>query len=214
MIEKASHTSKWLEFHLLQEFTGLKHRVTLKGQPPEGNPVSARQVHGDGIVKLPAKEPLAADALTTDKPRLPIAVKHADCQAAIIYDPVVRAAACVHSGWRGSVQNIYGKAIARMRSLYGSNPTDLVMCIGPSLGPGRAEFVNYKTELPEEFWDFQVKPCYFDFWEISRKQALDAGILPHHLEIAAICTYDNEEQFYSYRRNKTEQRHLTIAELL
>ncbi len=160
MIKKNTESSEWLEFSLLQEFPRLSHLVTLKGFDPKCSFVTATQVHGSKILKLPANPPLVGDALTTDTKNLSIAVKHADCQAAIIYDPIRHAAACVHSGWRGSIQNIYGKTIARMQKDYGSKPADLIMCIGPSLGPDHAEFIHFKKEIPEEFWPLsdQRKP--------------------------------------------------------
>ncbi len=214
MIKKQTEAFKWLEFSLLQEFPRLSHSISLRDFKPQCCPALAKQVHGTKILKLPAMPPLVGDALTTNEKNLPIAIKHADCQAALIYDPICHAASCVHSGWRGSIQNIYGKTIAQMQKDYGSNPADLIMCIGPSLGPDHAEFIHYKTEIPEEFWPFKVKQNHFNFWEISRKQALDGGILAHHLEIAGICTYENEKEFYSYRRDKTHSRHLTIITLL
>lgn len=209
MIKKTYQDHEWLEFELLQQFPKLHHRVTLRG---DFFPLFAKQVHGNAVIEVPKPPPLIGDALATRKKNLPIGIKHADCQGAVIYDPLRHAAALVHSGWRGSVKNIYQKAIGFMQNRFNSNPADLFFCIGPSLGPGKAEFIHYKEELPEEFWDYQVKPFYFDFWEISKMQCLKAGILPHHLEIAKICTYENG--LYSYRRDKTGKRHVTLASLL
>ncbi len=146
------------------------------------------------------------DGLMSAIPGHTLIMKHADCQIALFYDPVRHAVANVHSGWRGSVKNIYAKAIDQMHAKFGSKPADLLVCISPSLGPDNAEFINYASELPEEFWQFQVKPLYFDFWSISEWQLQNAGILPHHIEIARLCTYSNPHDFFSYRRDKTIAR--------
>jgi len=87
-----------------------------------------------------------------------------------------------------------------MRAVYGSNPKDLLVCISPSLGPNHAEFVHYKTELPESLWEFKIGENYFDFWSISRRQLENEGILPHHIQIAEIDTYSHEGCF-SHRRS-------------
>ena len=140
-------------------------------------------------------------------------VRHADCQAAIFYDPKNKAVANVHSGWRGNVKNIYRSTIQKMRRVFGSKPADLLVCISPSLGPDCAEFIHYKAEFPEDFWAFQIKPYYFNLWAIARYQLELSGILPHHIEIAEICTNTEVEDYFSYRREKVSGRHATLAML-
>lgn len=144
---------------------------------------------------------MECDGLITSKKDLGLLIMHADCQAVILYDPVHRAVANIHAGWRGQFKNFYKKAIGEMVRLYGTKPEDLLVCISPSLGPQSAEFINYKTEVPQEFWDrFQVKPTYFDLWAIARHQLQQCGILPHHVEIAQIDTYANSADYFSFRR--------------
>ncbi len=173
------------------------------------------QVHSNGIVEIvKSGEKVVADALITDKKGLPLAIRHADCQAAILYDPIHEAFGVVHSGWRGNVLNIYKGVIERMQGRYHSNPKDLLVAISPSLGPSASEFIHYKKEFPTSFWDFQVKPNYFDLWAIARDQLIKAHILPHHIQIAKICTFSNPEDFFSHRRDKKRGSNATIATLL
>lgn len=179
--------------------------------------VWATQSHGITVAPIHGKTPeklVDTDGFMTNIPGIASLVKHADCQAAIFYDPIHHAVANIHSGWRGSVQNIYAVAIEAMHTTYQSSPEDLLVCISPSLGPGAAEFLDYKSELPESFWEFKNDSSYFNFWEISRSQLKKEGILSHHIEIAELCTFSNEEDFFSYRRNKVTGRHGTVAMLL
>jgi copper oxidase (laccase) domain-containing protein len=78
-------------------------------------------------------------------------------------------------------------------------PANLLAVISPSLGPCCAEFIHYKNELPAWMHAFQIRPHHFDFWAISRKQLLDAGVLPGHIDTAGLCTRCNS-RFFSYRR--------------
>lgn len=173
--------------------------------------VSIHQCHGARIIEATLEHEEKGDALTTDQPDLGLLITHADCQAAIFYDPVQHALAVVHCGWRGSVQNVYRKTVEWMKQRYGSQSENLLVGISPSLGPKAAEFRLFQSELPEIFWPFQVKPTYFDFWEISRWQLKESGVLPHHIEIAGICTLSNPHDFFSYRRLKASGRHGTLA---
>lgn len=154
------------------------------------------------------------DALVTTSSGVTLMIKHADCQAAIFYDPKHRVVANVHSGWRGSALNIYGETVQYLKNTFGTNPSELLVCISPSLGPDDAQFVNYKEELPEEFWSFQTAPYYFDFWSISEMQLQNAGVLSHHIEIAKISTYSNPHDYFSYRKNNETGRHGTCVALL
>lgn len=154
------------------------------------------------------------DALITSEPKQGLLIMHADCQAIILYDPLKHALANIHCGWRGNVVNIVKNAVDALRDHFGSLPQNLLAAVSPSLGPQYSEFINYKSELPSKFLPYQFKPNYFNLWEITRDQLIETGILPNHIQIAELCTYENEEDFFSYRRKKRSGRHATIAALL
>lgn len=234
MLRKGTDGLVWLEFELMQNFPTVQHGVFLnldlsdrhhvKDQErvidlfgcEEG--VKLKQVHRDALVKIDTFSSKfqiyeGFDGVLTCKKGLGLLIRHADCQAAIFYDPIQQALANVHAGWRGSVQNIYQKTIQKMVQWFGSHPADLHVCIGPSLGPNFAEFKNYRQELPTHFWEFQVRPTYFDFWAISTQQLINAGVPPSQIEIAKICTYENASQYFSYRRQKKTPHHGTLVAL-
>ncbi len=179
---------------------------------------SSLQVHGDEIHILSdaaaeGREPdgfliraPAGDGLMTALEDVGLMIKIADCQAVFLVDPRLRVIANVHCGWRGSVRNLAGRAVALMRNRFGSRPRDLLAAVSPSLGPCCAEFRNYRDELPRSFWSYQVKPTYFDFWEITRRQLREAGLMEGHIEIAGRCTVCHPEDFFSYRGEKTTGR--------
>lgn len=176
----------------------------------------AKQSHATQIAcidRQSSQESVGFDALVTATLYTGLMVKHADCQSALFYDPINRVIGNVHAGWRGSVLNIYGEIIQYMQKQFGTKPGDLLVCISPSLGPDDAEFIHYSHELPEEFWPFQVRSTYFDFWAISEYQLQQSGILPHHIEIARISTYSNSMDYFSYRRHKITGRHGTCVML-
>jgi len=165
--------------------------------------VSVHQVHGDRIFRVAQthteKEPEGYDALISTLPATGLLIQQADCQAVLLAAPEHGVVAAVHCGWRGSVLGIIGKTIHCLRVEYGVPPANLLAAISPSLGPCCAEFVHYRKELPEWMHAYQVRPQHFDFWAISRRQLLDAGVLSAHIDVAGLCTRCNP-QFFSYRR--------------
>jgi len=175
--------------------------------------IMGKMSHGTNISFIPLENLDLlenCDGVITKQKNMGLMITHADCQAAFFVDPCRRVIANIHCGWRGNVQNIYAKAIDYLQKKMGCHPEDLLVGISPSLGPDAAQFINFEAEFPKEFWDFQIKPMYFNLWEISRMQLIDAGILPHHIEIAGICTYSHPEDFFSYRREKLSGRHASV----
>lgn len=181
--------------------------------------VFMNQVHGKEILVLRQqdfnglKDPINVDAMITDIPQLALMVKLADCQGVLLYDPGKSVVANVHCGWRGNVINILRSVVERMRSDFGCLAADLAAAIGPSLGPCCSEFVDYEEIFPEAFRHFMIREPYFDLWEISRYQLLEAGLKNEHIEVAGICTRCKRETFYSYRGEGETGRFGTVIML-
>lgn len=176
-----------------------------------------QQVHGTTIWeagRTQSTSPFPADALVINNHTETLLITHADCQAAIFYDPQEHVLANVHCGWRGNVQNIYQTVIHFLCHKHHSKPQNILVGISPSLGPQHAEFLHYQKELPQNFWDFQVKPFFFDLWAIAKMQLQSCGILPEHIEIAEMDTFSNSVDFFSYRRDRITGRNGTFANLL
>lgn len=171
---------------------------------------SARQVHGNAawVIDGPLDrdtELAGYDALITNQPGVALLIQQADCQAVLLHDPGRNVVAAIHAGWRGSVVGLIGKTIRIMAERFGTDPTDLMAGISPSLGPCCAEFVNYRTELPESFHGYQVSANHFDFWAISRDQLHEAGVRSENIEIARICTKCSPD-YFSFRRERVTGR--------
>ena len=176
--------------------------------------VASPQVHGDTIrcideealVRAENRSPILVtrpgDALVTRLRGVGLVIKIADCQSIFLVDSTRGVVANVHSGWRGSVLNLAAKTVRFLEDRFGCRPADILATVSPSLGPCCAEFRNYRDELPEEFFPYQVKPLHFDFWAIARRQLTEAGIAPEHIEIAGRCTVCETKDFFSYRGEK------------
>jgi polyphenol oxidase len=173
---------------------------------------AADQVHGGRAAVITSLEQARetdipeVDILVTTVPSLGLLIKQADCQAVMLYDPVHRVAANVHCGWRGQIANVLGETVRLLESRFGTRPADIYAAIGPSLGPCCAEFINFRRELPPELWGYQVRPTYFDLWQLSFDQLTAAGLSPARLEVAGLCTRCGAEDFFSYRRDRVTGR--------
>ena len=165
-----------------------------------------QQVHGADVVLADhclqddPLTPLArADGLMTGRVGVGLVVKLADCQGIILVDPVQRAAAALHAGWRGLRDGVVEAGVAAMKQNFGSRPSDLIAGVSPSLGPCCSEFVNYRQELPPEWLEFRKGPVHFDLWSITRTKLIDAGLAPEMIQFSGHCTKCDGQTFFSHR---------------
>lgn len=141
------------------------------------------------------------DAFVTDVPGVPIVTFHADCIPVFFLDPVKKAIGLAHSGWKGTYSNISKNVIDKMRVEYGTCPSDLMCGIGPSImkchfevGEDVAQMFGEK--YGEEFIEMHNKP-HIDLTAIVEKQLRECGV--SNIVQSGICTYCNNDIYYSYR---------------
>jgi len=200
-----------------------RNRELISGIMGTGEMTYIHQVHGREVAVLgpdqkaktnpAAHGPLTADAVVTDRSENYLVIQVADCQSVLMYEPARRVVANVHSGWRGSIQNIIGCTVDAMKQHFGCSPDDILAGIGPSLGPCCAEFINYETEIPKEFWGYKDPNDHFDFWAISSDQLMKAGVRERNIESSQMCTRCRTEEFFSFRAEKTTGRFASVIGL-
>src|SRR5690606_1452266 len=152
------------------------------------------------------------DALVTDIPNICIAVLAADCAPILIYDPKRKVVAAVHSGWKGTVGKILANTVKSMKDNFHSEYADLLVAIGPSIGPdvyeigedvitaAREAYPNDTTRILKP----STKPgkAFFNLWEANRIQLTELNIPTENIEVAKICTLSNSDIFFSARASK------------
>lgn len=200
--------------------------------------VSCSQVHGVHVEAVTEadcgrgateKESVIAgcDVLMTNVPGVVLSMNFADCTPLWFYDPVHRAIALSHGGWRGTAQNIGAITLQAMATAYGTDPKDVYVSIGPTIRScsfevGRDVLQAFQRVLSGEELAAVVREAgqgtyYFNLpvahqWILRR-----AGILSHHLEDMHLCTYCHDDQFFSHRKasqaGKQTGRHMAILAL-
>ncbi len=163
-----------------------------------------REDAGRGIFKEALPE--ICDGLYTDEPGIPILSFHADCTPLFFYDPVRRAAAVCHAGWRGVAAHMAANAVEALASL-GCRKENILAAIGPCIS-----VQNF--EVGEEVRDVFISTfggsvvqerggrLYVDLNKACFADMVNAGLSPANVDDAALCTFDNDGLFYSHRRDK------------
>ncbi|HHT23817.1 MAG TPA: peptidoglycan editing factor PgeF [Bacteroidales bacterium] len=154
-----------------------------------------------------AKKLHGFDALITNLPNQCIGISTADCVPILLYDPKNKAIGAVHAGWRGTCSQILKNVIETLTKNYKTNPTDLIVAIGPSISVdvykvGLEVVEAFKKENFEIEKIFQKKSdkYYLDLWTANKITLLEAGVQLENIEISEHCTYSEHERFFSARR--------------
>lgn len=188
----------------------LEKRAREKGLEP----VFLNQIHSDNIHILtgfPAA-PLKGDALLTASPGLLLTIKTADCLPALLLDEKRKAIAAVHCGWRGTSRFVLQKAVRKMESVFGTEAQDLLIALGPSIGPDCYEVgedvrdsLKAAGQGSELFRPRKGKPgkYTFDLRLANLRQLRTCGIPDRNVFSIAGCTHC-EKYLYSYRREHQE----------
>ncbi len=176
--------------------------------PPDPSYVNLRQTHSNIVIKASqgAQGVLGeGDGLTTNQPGIWIGVRTADCAPLILADPVHRAVAAVHAGWRGTVGGIAAEAIEMMRDSFGTAPSDVVAAVGPAIAPCCFEV---GAEVAQEF-----RPWWPERTDLDRKtmidmpgtlfrQLIEAGLTAAKIDLSPACTHCGADRFHSFRRDR------------
>jgi len=178
--------------------------------------VVASLVHGDKIVQVDEssrgagiddpKTSLEGDTLVTDKPDTYLFMVVADCLALFYYDQVKKVVALAHAGWRGVDQRVPEKTVKYLVEQYGSQPSDILVGMPPTLQKESACFqqLHQNDSLDWSGYITRVGDKYcIDSPQFAFDQLCSAGIPEDNIERSIIDTRTNPE-YFSHRRSVEE----------
>lgn len=170
---------------------------------------------GTGITR--PRDYTDVDGLITNEPGLMLSTFYADCVPLYFVDPVHRAIGLSHSGWRGTVNRMGEVTIQAMQREYGTNPTDLICAIGPSIcqdcyevsADVAEEFMtNFAGHEKEILIDKKNGKYQLDLWQANRQVMLDAGVMENHITMPNVCTCCNSNMLFSHRASHGKRGNL------
>lgn len=167
------------------------------------------------------------DGLITSKRNFILSTTNADCILLLLFDPIKKVIANVHSGWKGTLKRIGIIAINKMIEEFGCKPEDIICCICPSIRKCHFEVgEDVKKEFEIEFADIignkyiennkirtiQLKDIIeekikntkwnIDTVLINKILMQNIGLKPENIIDSGICTVCNCDLIHSYRIEK------------
>ncbi|NXY46794.1 LACC1 protein, partial [Ceuthmochares aereus] len=173
--------------------------------------------HGNAVCVMGKTEPDSYDGIVTNQKGVTVAAPGADCIPVLFADPVRKACGAAHSGWKGTLLGVSVATVNAMVSEYGCNVKDILVVLGPSVGP-----CCYKLphESAKEFHRIDPKCVrlfdsarpYIDIRRATRVLLESGGILPENIQDDSVtdqnqnitfCTACHPDKFYSHFRDGT-----------
>lgn len=153
------------------------------------------------------------DGLVTNEKGVFLVTTYADCMPILAFDPENNVVGVAHSGWRGTLGEIAKELILTMNSEFGSQPQNIFVTVGPSIGPDSFEVgEDVASEFFIKFGKDAIKEVnnkiHVDLWKAVEITLKSVGV--EHIEFSMINTYRCTELFYSYRKEKTKKRFAAI----
>ena len=171
-----------------------------------------------------------ADGLITNDVNQAVWVASADCVPVLIGDIKTHRVAAVHAGWRGTAQRIVPETIAYFQH-FGSILEHLRVAMGPAISGevyqvseqvaaevGLSLFKGERINSPRKILDAlqtmldspilsDSKPerVRLDIRRVNELQLYKLGIKTDQVAIAPHCTYQEPDNFFSYRRTQQKQ---------
>lgn len=174
----------------------------------------AEQIHSNKIARLDkslsAMSLKACDALVTNIPNTFLAVKTADCFPVFFYDKTVKVIAVAHSGREGTRLDISKSVLEIFFNEYDSKPEDIFIEIGPGIcGKHYPVSEDIYTGFYGNDFHYPTSDFFIDLEKSIVQSLLSNGVLSSNIISVSQCTFE-KQNFYSYRRDRTSKRQLSL----
>lgn len=158
------------------------------------------------------------DGLITNVPGLCLSTFYADCVPLYFVDPVHRSIGLSHSGWRGTVGRMGQVTLQRMTEEFGTDPSDVIAAIGPSICQDCYEvsedvIEQFQSAFSQEHWDelYYKKEngkYQLNLWKANEIVMLEAGVKKENIAVTNICTCCNSDILFSHRASQGKRGNL------
>ena len=158
------------------------------------------------------------DALYTYESDVVVGVFTADCVPVIFYDEDTGLIGAIHSGWKGTVQDIVSATFAQIKN---ENPDIYMGNIKAILGPSIAQkSFEVDKDVADQFkalgyaddfiqWDDKGQKYLVDNQATVAEQLKRVGVLENNITVSDQDTFEMVDGF-SYRLDKTPGRHFNF----
>jgi len=175
------------------------------------------QTHSSILLKIDSdtQSGLEADAAWTTLNQQPCIVMTADCLPVLVTDKQGRFVSAIHAGWRGLCDGIIEQSIDSICTELGILSTELLVWLGPCIGKTafevgpevRAEFMAHDDKAKLAFTEHNDR-YLADLQQLAKLRLAPLNVA--EISVSEHCTFNEADDFYSYRRDGKTGRMATL----
>jgi len=155
----------------------------------------------------------ACDGLYTEKENIALAIKTADCLPLILCSKEGKELTALHVGWRGLHGGIIENALLNFKCATQNLVAWLAPCISSTNYEVGRDVYSLFTDLDSESISSFKTSDNKDKWIFSLKQECTRRLQKFDVQVITntFCTFEDEQLFYSYRKDSSSKRMVTLA---
>ncbi|AKL98300.1 peptidoglycan editing factor PgeF [Endomicrobium proavitum] len=173
------------------------------------NLVLAKQIHGNRVAAVnradAGKFAESCDGLVTCDKSLILGIFTADCMPVLMSSKNGYVRAAVHAGWRGLADGIIENAVEIFKKDFNVLPEDIEVAVGPHIKQCCYE-VNSDFE---KIFNVALINNKFSLSQAAESKLKAVGV--KDISVHCGCTFCGADNYFSYRKNKTEERQLSLV---
>ncbi len=176
------------------------------------DPIWLNQTHSTVVAEVSelTAQVLDADGVFTSATNLVCSAMTADCLPVMLTNTQGTQVAAVHAGWRGLANGIVENALELFSG-------EVMAWLGPAIGPQAFEvgedvlqaFMDFDPRAEQAFVPRDIKGKWLADMSILATQRLNKVGVTQVFD-SGLCTYQNQQDFYSYRRDGVTGRQATF----
>lgn len=161
-----------------------------------------KQIHSDIVTKVSENYQLSeSDALYTTEENIALVISSADCVPIFLYDPTKKIIAGIHSGWKGTQQQILSKCISKIIN-EGVDTKNLVAYIGPCISGKNYEVgLDVANQFDSKYIRKSKNKYFLDLKSANFDMLIKSGVKRKNIEVSKLCSFEEKELLHSYRRD-------------
>ncbi|MFN1516901.1 peptidoglycan editing factor PgeF [Vibrio owensii] len=175
-------------------------------------PIWLNQTHSTVVAQAssPTKQVLNADGVFTSSSQVVCSAMTADCLPVLLTNTQGTQVAAVHAGWRGLANGIVENALELFSG-------EVMAWLGPAIGPQAFEvgedvlqaFVDFDSQAHQAFTPRDIEGKWLaDMSKLATQRLNKLGVT--QVFDSGLCTFQDKNDFYSYRRDGVTGRQATF----
>jgi polyphenol oxidase len=177
--------------------------------------IGASLVHGDNIITISSSDQICGSFTNTGRFQLPkadgiicsvpghyIMMSTADCALVILVVPSHKIVAMFHAGWKGIVNRIVPKGIAKVITEFSIKTDEIQIAIMPSIGPCCYRLKDPIQRTIPEWRKYLLNGTdglvSLDLQQALYDQVMNEGFKPEQVSFDRTCTSCRKDIYFSY----------------